>query len=40
LVGLPGDIDADSVDAKMNDGILAVVVSKSEDSKPKQITVH
>jgi HSP20 family protein len=40
VVGLPGDIDEDSVDAKMNNGVLSVEISKSEASKPKQITVH
>jgi HSP20 family protein len=40
VVGLPGDIEADSVVAKMNHGVLSVEISKSEASKPKQITVH
>jgi HSP20 family protein len=40
VVALPGDIDADSVNAKMNNGVLSVEISKSEASKPKQITVH
>ena len=40
VIGLPGDIDADSVDAKMVNGVLTVEISKSEAAKPKQITVH
>jgi HSP20 family protein len=39
MIGLPGDIDPDKVDAKMKNGILTVVVAKSEAAKPKQITV-
>lgn len=40
VIGLPGDIDADNVDAKMVNGVLTVTIAKSEGSKPKQITVH
>jgi HSP20 family protein len=40
VVGLPGDIDADRVDAKMVNGLLTVAISKSAASKPKQIPVH
>ena len=39
VIGLPGDIDSNSVEAKMVNGILTVVISKSETSKPKQISV-
>jgi HSP20 family protein len=39
-IGLPSDIDADSVMAKMNSGVLMVEISKSEAAKPKQITVN
>ena len=39
MIGLPGDINPDNVDAKLENGILTVVVSKSEAAKPKQITV-
>jgi len=39
MIGLPGHINADNVDAKLENGILTVVVSKSEAAKPKQITV-
>jgi HSP20 family protein len=39
-IRLPGDIDSNSVEAKMVNGILTVVISKSETSKPKQISVN
>jgi HSP20 family protein len=39
-IRLPGDIDSNSVEAKMVNGILTVVMSKSEASKPKQISVN
>jgi HSP20 family protein len=39
IIGLPGDIDVDNVDAKMANGVLTVAIAKSEASKPKQITV-
>lgn len=40
VIGLPGDIDADSISAEMVNGVLTVEISKSEASKPKKITVH
>jgi HSP20 family protein len=39
MIGLPGDIDSDKVDARLENGILTVVVSKAEATKPKQIAV-
>lgn len=39
IVGLPGDIDADRVNAKMTHGVLTVTIAKAEISKPKQIAV-
>jgi HSP20 family protein len=39
MIGLPGEINPDKVDAKLENGILTVVVSKAEAAKPKQITV-
>ncbi len=39
MIGLPGDINPDKVDAKIENGILTVVVSKAEAAKPKQISV-
>lgn len=40
VVGLPGEVDADKVEANHVNGILTVVIPKVEAAKPKQITVH
>ena len=40
MIGLPGEIDTDKVEANLENGILTVVVSKAEIAKPKQITVN
>ena len=40
MIGLPGEVDTDKVEAKLDNGILTVVVSKAEIAKPKQITVN
>jgi HSP20 family protein len=40
IIELPGDINPDEVQAKMIDGILNVIISKSEAAKPRQITVN
>ena len=39
MIGLPGDINSDKVDAKMENGILTIVVAKADAAKPKQISV-
>lgn len=39
MIGLPGEVDTDKVDAKLENGILTVVISKAEIAKPKQINV-
>lgn len=39
IISLPGDIDANKVDAKMVNGVLTVAIAKLESSKPRQITV-
>lgn len=39
IISLPGDIDADKVDARLVDGMLTVAIAKLESSKPRQITV-
>ena len=39
MIGLPDEVDTDKVDAKLENGILTVVISKAEIAKPKQITV-
>jgi HSP20 family protein len=38
-VTLPGDIDADNVDARMKNGVLTITVPKSQRSKPRKISV-
>lgn len=40
MIGLPGDINSDKVNAKIENGILTVVVAKAEAAKPKQISVN
>lgn len=39
-VSLPDDVDVDKVDAKLNNGILTLVIPKAEKTKPKQIKVQ
>ena len=39
IIGLPGDINSDKVDAKLENGILTIVVAKAEAAKPRQILV-
>lgn len=39
VISLPGDLDAEKVDAETVNGVLTVAIAKSEASKPKQITV-
>lgn len=39
VVELPGEIDADKVDAQMVNGVLSLTIPKSEAAKPKQITI-
>ena len=39
MIGLPGDVNTDKVDAKLGNGILTVKVAKAEIAKPKQIAV-
>ncbi|UCF90610.1 MAG: Hsp20/alpha crystallin family protein [Desulfobacterales bacterium] len=39
MIGLPGEIDPDKVEAKLENGILTVVVSKAEAARPRQIAV-
>ena len=40
VIGMPGEIDTDRIDAKLVDGILTVRVPKAEAAKPKQISIH
>jgi HSP20 family protein len=39
MFGLPGEVDTDKVEAKLENGILTIVVSKAEIAKPEQITI-
>jgi HSP20 family protein len=39
MIGLPGEIDPEKVNASLKNGILTVVVAKAEAAKPRQITV-
>ena len=39
MIGLPGEVNTDKVEANLENGILSIVVSKAEIAKPKQITV-
>jgi HSP20 family protein len=40
VIGLPGDIDTDKVDAKWPMVMLTVTIAKAEAAKPKQITIN
>ena len=39
MIGLPGEVNTDKVEARLENGILTVVVPKAEIAKPKQIAV-
>jgi len=39
MISLPAQVDTAQVEARRADGILTVVLPKSEAAKPKQITV-
>ena len=39
MIGLPGEVDTDRVEAKLENGILNIVVPKADIAKPKQISV-
>jgi HSP20 family protein len=40
VVTLPGDINAEKVDADLVNGVLTVKIAKAEAAKPKQVTVR
>jgi len=40
IVALPAEVDGERVDARYADGILTVSLPKSEQAKPRQITVR
>ena len=39
MIGLPGELNTNKVEASCVDGVLTIVMPKAEASKPKQITV-
>jgi len=39
IVNLPGEIDAEKVEANMTNGLLTVTLPKSEAAKPRQISI-
>ena len=39
MISLPGEVDNDKVEAKLENGVLTVVVPKAEVAKPKQIVI-
>jgi HSP20 family protein len=39
MIGLPGPVDTEKVEATCTDGVLTIVIPKAEAAKPKQITV-
>lgn len=39
IITLPGQINADKVDAKSVDGVLTITLPKAEEAKPKKISV-
>ena len=39
IISLPGEVDADKINAELKDGILTIHIPKAEKAKPKQISV-
>ncbi len=39
VISLPGDVEANKVEAKLINGLLTVAIAKAEAAMPKQITV-
>jgi HSP20 family protein len=39
IIGLPGEVNTEKVEAKLENGILTVTVPKAEAARPKQISV-
>lgn len=40
VIGMPGEIDAQRIEARLKDGILTVFVPKSEAAKPRRIAIN
>jgi len=39
-VVLPEDVDADSIDAQLTDGVLRIVLTKRPEAQPKKVTLR
>ena len=39
MIGLPGEVDTENVEASLANGILTIAISKAEIAKPKQISI-
>jgi len=39
VIALPEDVDADTIDAQLTDGVLHIVLSKKPEAQPKKIAV-
>jgi len=39
IISLPGEVDADKINAELKEGILTIHIPKAEKAKPKQISV-
>jgi HSP20 family protein len=39
MIGLPGEVDTEKVEASLENGVLTIAISKAEIAKPKQISV-
>lgn len=39
IIGLPGDIDAQKVSAKLTNGMMVITIAKAKSAKPRSITV-
>jgi HSP20 family protein len=40
VIGMPGEIDSQRIEARLQDGILTVFVPKAEASKPRRIAIN
>ena len=40
MVALPGRINRDRIEARLNDGVLTVTVPKAEEEKPRKISIN
>ena len=40
VLAMPSDVDADRIEARLENGILTVIVPKAEAAKPRQIKVN